>query len=81
MVNAPPDYIDFGGPARYASWRDRWHAFQDWRNARTARMALERDLAHYRTPAEVHELDAILSRYDDDEVAEIRRIVDRCHIH
>jgi hypothetical protein len=81
MASVPPDYLDFGGPARYATWGDRWRAFQKWRTARAAHKALARDLASFQTPAEVHELNAILARYDDEEVAEIRRIIDHCHSH
>lgn len=47
------------------------------RAERASREALERDLASYTTPAERNELDAILGRYDEDEIADIRRIIDR----
>jgi hypothetical protein len=47
------------------------------RNVRAAHKALERDIASYTTPAELDELNSILQRYDDTEVVEIRRIVDR----
>ena len=47
------------------------------RAERASRKALECDLASYTTPAERNELDAILGRYDEDEIADIRRITDR----
>jgi hypothetical protein len=46
-------------------------------SARAARKALERDLATYRSPAELNELNAILDRYAEDEVADIRQFVSR----
>ena len=76
-MSTTPEFLDFGDGRRFSSWADiRWE-FQAWRSKRAVRKALERDLATYRTSAEVHELNAILSRYDDDEVAEIRHILDR----
>jgi hypothetical protein len=39
------------------------------------RKALARDLATYTTPAELHELAAILERHPDNQAAEIRRII------
>jgi hypothetical protein len=58
-----------------------WSAARDEirtrRAARAARQTLERELASYSTPAEQNELDAILDRYPTDEVAEIRRIINR----
>lgn len=50
------------------------------REARNERRNLERELAAYRTPSEVEELDAILARYDDRQVAGIRQILDRNRI-
>jgi hypothetical protein len=47
------------------------------RAARASRKTLERELASYTTPAEQNELDAVLERYPDDEVAEIRHIINR----
>jgi hypothetical protein len=46
-------------------------------SARADHKALERDLATYRSPAELDELHAILDRYDEDQVAEIRSIISR----
>jgi hypothetical protein len=46
-------------------------------SARADRKALERDLATYRTPAELDELHAMLSRYEEDQVADIRRMISR----
>ena len=46
-------------------------------SARAARKALERDLATYRSPAELDELHAILDRYAEDEVADIRQFISR----
>jgi hypothetical protein len=46
-------------------------------SARADRKALERDLATYRSPAELDELHAILDRYDEDQVADIRSIITR----
>jgi uncharacterized membrane protein YccC len=47
------------------------------RAVRASRKILERQLASYTTPAEQNELDAILERYPADEVAEIRKIINR----
>ena len=47
------------------------------RAARAARLHLERELAMYTTPADRAELDAILGRYDEDETADIRRMLHR----
>lgn len=58
-----------------------WAGIRDEIRARRAERAsheaLERDLASYTTPADRNELDAILGRYDEEEVAHIRRIIDR----
>jgi hypothetical protein len=60
----------------------RWSAARDElrtrRAVRASRKTLERELASFSTPAEQTELDAILDRYPADNVAEIRRIVNRC---
>jgi len=48
---------------------------EDRRAARAARDALERDLASYRSPGDLSDLDAILDRYSDEETADIRRIL------
>ncbi|HUZ23631.1 MAG TPA: hypothetical protein VMV07_07685 [Streptosporangiaceae bacterium] len=45
------------------------------RAARAARKTLRRDLAGVRTPADFIELDAILERYNDDETADIRHVL------
>ena len=45
------------------------------RAARTDRRRLERELATYRTSAERHDLDAILSRHSAEEIAPIERIL------
>ncbi len=59
----------------------RWTAARDElsarRTARASRKSLERELASFTTPADLHELDAILERYPADEVAEIRHIINR----
>ena len=45
------------------------------RTVRAEQRRLERELAEYRSPAERHELDAILSRHTAEEIAPIERIV------
>ena len=45
------------------------------RAARAARKALRRDLAVAVTPADFQELDAIIARYDDDDTADIRHML------
>jgi hypothetical protein len=62
---------------RSPSWARIRGDFRAERAARAARRDLERDLASYTSPAELTELDAILGRHDDDEVADIRRILNR----
>jgi hypothetical protein len=47
------------------------------RAARAARKQLQRDLSSYTRPSEIEELEAVLERYDEAEVAEIRRILQR----
>jgi hypothetical protein len=58
-----------------------WNAARDDLRARRASRAsqrtLRRELASYTTPAEQHELNAILNRADPDAAAEIRRIIHR----
>ncbi len=58
----------------------RWAAARDdlqaRRAARASRRTLVRELASYTTPAEQHELDAILQRADPDAAAEIRSIIE-----
>ncbi len=48
---------------------------RDTRDAHAARVTLERELSYYNTPADLNDLHAILDRYDDAEVAGIRRIL------
>ncbi|MER7274221.1 hypothetical protein ABT369_07195 [Dactylosporangium sp. NPDC000244] len=43
--------------------------------ARRARRSLEREIAAYRTPAERLELDLILGRHTEEEIAEIDAIL------
>jgi hypothetical protein len=45
------------------------------RAMRAEQRRLERELAEYRSPAERHELDAILARHTAEEIAPIERIV------
>ena len=45
------------------------------RATRAEQRRLERELAEYRSPAERHELDAILARHTAEEIAPIERIV------
>ena len=40
--------------------------FRARRSARAERSRIQRELASYRTPAEIHELDAMLERSGDD---------------
>jgi hypothetical protein len=47
------------------------------RAARAARQTLRRELAGATTPADFLELDAILERYDEDQTADIRSIIDQ----
>jgi hypothetical protein len=54
-------------------------AFARRRAARAERRRLERELAEYRTPAERHELDAILARHTAEEIAPIESIIRRQH--
>ena len=59
--------------------RPQWAAirkeFRATRAARAERKTLERELASYTAPRDLHDLDAILHRYSDDETAEIRSIL------
>jgi hypothetical protein len=45
------------------------------RDAHTARIALERELASYNSPSDLDDLHATLERYSDRETAQIRRIL------
>jgi len=47
------------------------------RAMRAEQRRLERELAEYRTPAERHELDAIMSRHTAEEIAPLERIIHR----
>lgn len=49
------------------------------REARLRRLSLERDLAQYRSPSELQEMRAMLSRYDDRETLALRDLVGRNH--
>jgi len=49
------------------------------RALRAAHRQLERELAEYRSSAERHELDAILSRHTAEEIAPVEAIVSRQH--
>jgi len=61
-----------------------WHAtrddFRTRRASRASRETLERELASYNTPAERHELNAILHRAHPDSAAEIRRFIQRVRV-
>ena len=46
---------------------------------RASHRQLERELAEYRSSAERHELDAILSRHTAEEIAAVEQIVARLH--
>jgi hypothetical protein len=45
------------------------------REARVGRAALARELASYSSTSDLNDLHAILDRYDDQETAQIRRIL------
>ena len=49
------------------------------RALRASHRQLERELAEYRSSAERHELDAILSRHTAEEIAAVEQIVARLH--
>jgi hypothetical protein len=59
-------------PTLLATVRDE---LRSQRARRAAHRQLARELASYTTPAELDELDAVLDRYDEDQVADIRRIL------
>jgi hypothetical protein len=61
-------------PALLATVRDE---LRNQRARRAARRRLEADLATYTSPADLDELDAVLDRYDETQVADIRTIVHR----
>jgi hypothetical protein len=56
-----------------------WTAIRDEhrrvRAARAARKSLESELAGYTSPGDLHDLDAILARYSEEETADIRSIL------
>lgn len=57
----------------------RWTALREEvrsnRAARASRKSLERELAGYRSPSDLNDLDAILDRHSDEETADIRRFL------
>lgn len=64
--------MNFGQHAELVAIRDRRRAR---RAARREREALARDMAGFGTPAELTELAAILERYDDQDTAQLRLLV------
>ena len=66
------------GPATLATMRQRR---SQYRTARMKRLQLERELAAYSTPSDRLELDAILSRYTEEETREINDILTRQRMH
>ena len=52
-------------------------ALATYRQARSARRVLMRELSEYRTPAERRELQAILARYPGEQSSEIGRVLER----
>jgi hypothetical protein len=65
---------DTNRPALWTTVRDE---LRTQRAKRAARKTLQRELAAYTTPSDLDDLHAVLSRYDEAEVADIRRILDR----
>ena len=55
------------------------HQIRETREAHAARTSLERELASYRSDADLNDLHAILDRYNDRETAQIRRILASQH--
>ena len=51
------------------------------RDAHTARMMLERELASYNSQSDLDDLHAILDRYSEQETRDIRRILAVQHSH
>jgi hypothetical protein len=51
------------------------HDVRDHRDARVARRTLQHELSSYTTPSDLNDLEAILDRYDDEDTADIRRIL------
>jgi len=56
-------------------WTTVRDQLRESREERAGRAQLERELASYRSPADLDDLDAILDRYSDQETADIRRIL------
>jgi hypothetical protein len=56
-------------------WTSVRTQLRESRETHAARAALARELATYSSPADLADLDAILDRYNDEETAEIRRIL------
>lgn len=52
-----------------------WAELRGMRDTRSARKILRRELAGVRTATDFIELDAILERYDEDETADIRYVL------
>ena len=61
-------------PARLAAVRDELAAR---RTAGAARRRLSSELADYRTETERNDLNALLDHYSDDDVAEVRDLLNR----
>jgi hypothetical protein len=61
-------------PALLATVRDE---LRNQRARRAARRRLEADLATYTSASDLDELDAVLDRYDESQVADIRTIIHR----
>jgi hypothetical protein len=54
---------------------------RDSRDAHTARVRLERELASYNSQSDLADLHAILDRYSEQETRDIRRILAVQHSH
>ena len=61
--------------ARSPLWASIRDELRDARAARAARKSLERELASYTSPRDLNDLEAILERYNEDETADIRRVL------
>jgi hypothetical protein len=68
-------------PTLSALWATARDQLRARREARAARLRLERDLAAYTSAADVDDLFAVLDRYDDADTAEMRQILSRRRIH
>jgi hypothetical protein len=62
---------------RWSMLREELHTRRD---ARAARKQLIRELSTYSTQADRDDLVAVLDRYDDNETADLRRIIGRQHL-